>query len=137
MGDRGRKSAPDLAVILGTICSKRPDPPEELNKEQAKEWKELVLALPQDWFGRETHGLLGQYCRHVITARHVGKLIASLKKDGQEGFSIKEYDKLLQMRERESRAIMALSRSMRLSQQSTYSAMKGKGKSRGKPAWEY
>ncbi len=42
---------------------------------QIAEWLALVSALPADWFPRETHGLLTDYCRHVVRSRRVALLI--------------------------------------------------------------
>jgi hypothetical protein len=70
MGIRGPKSAeaqltPSVAELRGDA---RPEPPEDLTEEQAVEWRAVVDRLPTDWFSRETHGLLSQYVRHVVTA---------------------------------------------------------------------
>jgi hypothetical protein len=41
----------------------------DLTEDQAAEWRAVVDRLPNDWFPRETHGMLAQFCRHVCTAR--------------------------------------------------------------------
>ena len=107
-----------------------------MNKEEAAEWTRIVDALPEDWFGEETHGIFVQYCRHVETANFVAGLVNAMMEKDRKDFRIKDYDRLLKIQERESRIITALGRSMRFTQQSTYSAMKGKGTKRGKPPWE-
>ena len=76
---RGRKSAGalTLTVVTGDVeVVRRPEPPTELTREQAAEWRAVVDRLPADWFARETHGLLVQYCRHVVAARRVAELVA-------------------------------------------------------------
>ena len=135
MEGRGRKSAASLAVISssGIEAIERPRPPAELNEEQAFEWVAVVNRLPADWFGRETQGLLAQYCRHVVAARRVAALIAAAEADSE--CCIKDYDRLLKMQEREGRAISSLATKMRISQQSTYDKSKRKGVSGRKP-WE-
>jgi hypothetical protein len=132
---RGRKSAASLAVISssGIETIERPRPPSELNDEQSFEWNAVVNRLPADWFGRETQGLLAQYCRHVVAARRVASLIASAEADPE--CSIKDYDRLLKMQEREGRAISSLATKMRLSQQTTYDKSRKKPTSARKP-WE-
>jgi len=120
MAQRGRKSAASLEVISssGITTVRRPDPVSELSDEQAEVWRSVVNRLPADWFPAETHPLLAQYCRHVISARHVAELIAKLERqDGK--LDIDEYDRLLKMQEREGRAISSLATRMRISQQST------------------
>src|SRR5690606_31228401 len=109
MEGRGRKSAASLEVVQhsGITAVVRPEPPHELTDEQAHEWRAVVNRLPAEWFPRETHGSLAQYCRHVVTAGRVAQLIGAM--EAQEDFAVDEYDKLLKMQDRESRAIAALS----------------------------
>ncbi len=135
MEGRGRKSAASLAVISssGIETIERPKPPSELSDEQAFEWAAVVNRLPADWFGRETQGLLAQYCRHVVAARRVASLIEAAEADSE--CSIKDYDRLLKMQEREGRAISSLATKMRLSQQTTYDKSKKKPPTARKP-WE-
>lgn len=136
MGDRGRKSAAALEASLPaqveTIA--RPDAPYDLTDEQATEWWAVVNRLPADWFPRETHGMLAQYCRHVVAARRVAQLIAD--REAQKGpLDVEEYDRLLKMQEREGRAISSLATRMRISQQATYDKSRKKPTSARKP-WE-
>lgn len=135
METRGRKSAAELSVISGDgiVTVRRPEPPADLTEDQAREWHEVVNRLPADWFPRETHGMLAQYCRHLINARRVAALI---EKGVAEGCDIDTYDRLLKMQEREGRAISSLATRMRISQQSTMSEKKRKpGLTLPKP-WE-
>lgn len=135
MGTRGRQSAASLAVMptSPTELVRRPVPPEELSEEQSEEWISVVDRMPADWFPRETHGLLAQYCRHVIAARRVAQLIDQA--EAADDFSVKDYDRLLKMQEREGRALSSLATRMRLSQQTTYDAKKKKPEQTRKP-WE-
>lgn len=135
MEGRGRKSTASLSVISsGSLQSiQRPGPPADLGKEQAAEWIAIINRLPADWFGRETEGLLAQYCRHLVAARRVADLIAAAESD--EECNIKDYDRLLKMQEREGRAISSLATKMRISQQSTYDKSKKKPDQSRKP-WQ-
>ena len=136
MGQRGRRSGAELSVVQpeSAITSKRrPEPPDELTKEQSAEWIEVVNNLPADWFPTETRALLVQYCRHVVAARFVASLIDRCV--AQEPVVVEDYGELLKMQEREGRAISALATRMRMTQQSTYSAKKSKKVFRKKP-WE-
>lgn len=138
MATRGRKSAASLSVITpgGLEAIRRPDPPTELTVEQAHEWRSITNRMPADWFPRETHGMLAQYCRHLVAARRIAQLI-----DAEEvgDFDLDRYDQLLKMQEREGRALSSLATRMRLTQQSTYSDKKGKGPVGGgvKKPWEF
>ena len=155
MGARGRQSGADLAVVssgeLSTMVG-RPEPMPELTQEQAEEWRSVVNRLPADWFPRETWAMLAQYCRHVVSANRIAQMIrtievgpqyagdnvVSLKGDDEddEGFCLKDYDKLLAMQEREGRAMSSLATRMRLTQQATYHPEKNKGKGGMKKPWE-
>lgn len=135
MDGRGRKSAAALAVISGDgiVTVRRPEPLSGLSDEQADEWRTIVNRLPADWFPAETHGLLAQYCRHLVLSKRLAQLIDAAEK--AEEFDLNEYDKLLQMHEREGRALSSLATRMRLTQQSTYSKDRGKPKAALKP-WQ-
>ena len=149
MGTRGPKSAASLSVISssGIETVRRPEALPELTDEQAEEWHAVVNRLPADWFPRETHGMLAQYCRHVASARRVAHMIEAL--DGElagevaEGRSAaavvfgaaKTMDRLLKMQEREGRAISSLATRMRISQQATYDPKRKKPIEPKKP-WE-
>lgn len=135
MGARGKTSAAAYDVPAVRIeAIERPDAPYDLTDAQAEVWRSVVDRLPADWFPRETWPLLSQYCRHVVSAEHVAKLIHDLEaKEG--GFDINEYDQLLKMQEREGRALSSLATRMRLTQQATYDKSKTKPKE-AKKLWE-
>ena len=137
MGTRGRRSADDKLALLmpDAAILQRPEPPYELTDEQADEWRAIVSRMPADWFPRETHNLLAQYCRHVVAARRVAQLIAQVEK--KKKLDVVEYDQLLKMQEREGRALSSLATRMRLTQQLAISNYKKPGKGRTvTPPWE-
>jgi len=136
MGQRGRKSAASLVVSPGSAVApvERPDAPDELTEEQSRIWYAVTGSLPADWFGRETHEVLAQYCRHTIAARRVAQLIRSF--EGSEALDVVEYDRLLKMQEREGRALSSLATRLRLTPQATYDAKKSKGKGAVRKPWE-
>lgn len=135
MGTRGPRSSASLSVISssGIEAVERPRAPKELTDEQSFEWTAIVNRMPADWFPRETHGMLAQYCRHVISARRVAQLLADC--ETSEDFDVENYDRLLKMQEREGRALSSLATRMRLSQQTTYDKSKKKPGQTRKP-WE-
>lgn len=112
----------------------RPDAPYDLTDEQSEEWWAVVNRLPAEWFTRETHSLLAQYCRHVVTARRVAQLIASVEQEAE--LDIARYDQLLKMQEREGRAISSLATRMRMTQQATMTKRADKGAAGMKKPWE-
>ena len=139
MASRGRKSAAALSVVP-TLPNQRPEPPAELTKEQAEEWRAVVGRMPAGWFTRETHGLLVQYCRHVVKARLIARAL-----DGYDPAvlatpeGVEAFDKLAKMADREGRALANLATRMRLTQQSHYRAEKsvGKASAADEKPWEF
>jgi hypothetical protein len=118
MPKRGRKSMADLAITptsLGPVM--RPDAPYDVTTEEAEEWWAITNRMPAEWFPRETHALLTNFCRHVVTARRISQLISVT--ETAEHLDIEMYDRLLRMRERESRAASSLATRLRMTQQST------------------
>jgi len=131
---RGRKSAASLEVSPAKIETiERPDAPYDLTDEQTEEWWAVVNRMPADWFPRETHGVLSQYCRHVVTARRVAQLVATC--ESEPDLDLNQYDQLLKMQEREGRALSSLATRLRITQQATVSA-KIKKPSGMKRPWE-
>lgn len=132
MSARGRESIAAVSLLPHVTSLARPKAPAELTPEQAEEWNAVVDRLPAEWFSRETHGLLAQYCRHVVAARRVAQLVDAMDQ-GTEDFDLNQYDQLLKMQEREGRALSSLATRMRLSQHSTYAKTKTKGATAKRP----
>ena len=135
MKQRGRKSTASMEVApyAGVGALERPDAPYDLTDEQTDIWRGVTAVMPADYFTREQHDMLTQYCRHVVACRRIAQLVAQAEKS--EDFDLKAYDDLLRMQDRESRAIVALARSMRLTKQSTVNATKTIKREVRKP-WE-
>jgi hypothetical protein len=108
-----RKSAAALSVVP-LAGEQRPEPPAELTKEQAAEWRAVVGRLPPDWFPRETHALLVAYCQHIVRGRIVAKLLDACRPE-ETSQELRRFDKLAMMADREGRAISSLATRMRLS----------------------
>lgn len=112
MAQRGRKSADahEVSAQLATLRMPqpvhRPDAPYDLNDEQSALWQQIVEDLPADHFTGRLQPMLADYCRHTVEASQIAHLIERMKSSGE--FDIDEYDKLLRMRERETRAAMGL-----------------------------
>jgi hypothetical protein len=61
---------------------------------------------------------LDAFCRHVVSADRLTSLVEAFNDDWvRETGGLQRLDKLLAMRERESRAVVMCARSMRLTQQ--------------------
>ncbi len=111
----------------------RPEPPRDITAEQASEWRAIVRRMPADWFPRETHGLLADFCRHVLRSRKIATLIDRIER--ARTVDVDEYDKLAKMADRESRTIASLATKMRISQHASYDRKKAKGAAAARP-WE-
>jgi hypothetical protein len=71
--------------------------------------------MPADYFGREHYSTLVQLCRHIVAARHIAKLLTTET-------DMRIYLKLLAAQAAESKAIIALSRTMRMTHQANVRA---------------
>jgi len=134
MGDRGRKSSAELAVVRtgDIVTDERIAPLPELTQEQRGVWVTVVNSLPASWFTPETSYLLSSYCRHVVCQRRIASLIDGV----DENTSVDEYNKLLLMQERETKAITGLARSMGFTQSATHDPRKKKLlKDKGAEPW--
>lgn len=133
MSVRGRASAADEQTQVVEV-RERPVAPEDLNPVAVNEWNRVINSVSADWF--EDHHLttLAAYCGHVSDLSEINALLEMWK--GAEGRDVQEYDRLLKMRERETRAINAHLRSMRLTHQATYSAMKKPPSQPGEKLWQ-
>ena len=134
MGARGTKSAAELSVISseGIVSVTRPEPPAELTDEQATEWRAIVNSNAADRFPREMQPVLGAYCRHVVTLRHIAQLVS--KAELADPFDEKLYDKRLAMQERESRCIASLAVRLGIAKTTAY---EGKKPRQVRNPWEF
>ena len=79
--------------------------------------------MARDWFGRETHPLLADYCRHIVRLRELARVIDEFRMEWVKAKGgAEKLDQLLRMAERETRCVTALARALRLTNQSRYDA---------------
>ncbi len=136
MGTRGKASAASLSITTTgpvTIMERQPAP-HDLTDEEVEVWAAVVGSEPADWFTPSTVPLLRQYCRHVVHARRIAELIERATSDPE--LAVKDYDRLLKMQDRESRAIASLATKMRVAQQSTTNHRGNKRPSASRKPWE-
>ena len=117
MKSRGRKSSAELAVVPVALAVRRPPPPGDLTERQAQVWRDTVATMPAGWFNRSHTPLLVSYCRHVCRAADLEKVLRETMAPGSDA-TVDDADRLLKMAERETRAITACARSLRLTIQS-------------------
>ncbi len=119
----GRKSAAEQAVQISALSVQRPKPPEELSPEEKATWKAVTATKPADWWRPDTFPLLISYVKHVENARRIDRTLKLfreqqlLSEDADLSDWLNCQEKLLKARDRESRAMVNLARSMRISQQ--------------------
>lgn len=129
MAKRGRPSAASQAVTVidhegGAVALvERPEPPVHLTPEEEDEWRAVVGSLPADWFPRETHALLEQYCRHAVNARRQGQMMDTAM--ARDEIDVAEIKEIAGLQSKTTASMKALAASMRLSQQSTYTDKAG------------
>jgi hypothetical protein len=115
---RGRKSTGELTVLVGGGFRTPPAPPSELTDAQAMVWREVVSTLPGDYIGRGAHAVLVAHCRHVCRGR---LLELQLRRFEVEWMNVEDglerFDRMLAMADRETKAITATARALRLSPQ--------------------
>lgn len=122
MAARGRKSAASLSVIHGSL-DQRPVAPAELTTAEAEVWDRTVTHEAADVFGTAAlQQMLKDYCRHVVAAERLGKVIEGhmAQPGSEDGISLRELDCLLKMRDRETKAIADKATKLRLTNQSRY-----------------
>lgn len=93
-------------------------PPPELSEFEAHVWTAVVNTKPADWFQADTLPLLLSYCKHVSQSYAIDAEVAAFEPGWlRTDDGLRRYKVLTDMRDRESRALVNLARSMRLSQQ--------------------
>jgi len=121
MRTRGRRSAAEMAVVDGGFA-KRPEPPSILTFRQVEIWNEVVSSEPAEFFNTgATRGLLAEYCIHREETEKITRVInrytsASLTSHSET----QDYHNFLRMRDLETKLVVSLARSLRLTNQSRY-----------------
>jgi hypothetical protein len=121
MATRGRKSAAALTVVAGSIDS-RPEAPADLTEFQRDVWSRTVAGEPLNQFkSAALQQLLREYVRHCEAADILAGQIEATKPEWlTDDDGLKRYDRLLSMRDRETKAIADKATKLRLTNQSRY-----------------
>lgn len=126
MGQRGKKSTESVVAQaqLVSIDSRLP-PPRHLSTAQQEAWSDIINAMPSAWFTKKDVPLLMQLMQHLTNASNIQDALANFPVDKlTDPEYLKTYDRLTNGHERETRAITALYRTFRITQQSEYRAEK-------------
>ena len=130
-----RKSAAALAIV-----SNAPTPesgvPDGLSDAEAALWAQIVESKPAGWFDAGSAAVLKEYVRAVVACDRLQVLFAAAP-DEVDGVNL--LDRLLAMRDRESRRVANLATKLRLTQQSRYTpqaAATANKRASGKRPWQ-
>jgi hypothetical protein len=121
MAERGRRSSASLSIVAGSIDG-RPQSPSDLNKTQADVWSRTVAHESAETFKTAAlQQLLKEYCRHVVSAKKLAAMIEATEALSQlSPDDLVDYDRLLKMRDRETKAIADKATKLRLTNQARY-----------------
>jgi len=121
MATRGRKSAASLSVVVGSIDG-RPSAPDDLTAFQRDVWERTVANEAADVFRTAAlQQLLKEYCRHVASAAKLAAMIEAMEALPQMSpEDLGDYDKLLKLRDRETKALADKATKLRLTNQARY-----------------
>jgi hypothetical protein len=140
MGARGRKPGAAANVVPIQQVGDPLAPPCSLSKAEAAEWRAIVASVPADWFQREHQAVLEAYCVHSCRFRTLRAVLNQMDDAGLKPEDAKTYDQLSKSAERESRAMIAAARTLRLTHQSQYDAQKAHRNSKrptGIAPWQF
>ena len=131
MQQRGRQNQFAAQVVSLRPLTPRPEPPEELNEEQAQIWRSLIASMPGDWFRAECESLIVALCRHVSYSRAIGARLNALNLRSVEDMS--RFAELAKLHKNETQAIASLATKLRLTPQSRYNALNANTAARNAP----
>lgn len=137
MQHRGRKSAAELSVVQAPSAFGRPPAPDDLTAAQKDLWLRIVASKIPGWFDAPTLPLLRAYCVNVTELERIQKALIAV--DLTEEDSGIQYNNISRVADRLALRAQTLATSMRLTQQSRYSARKNGDEEAGdKPRpWEF
>lgn len=119
MAKRGRKSGASLGVVVTSLPQRMPPPP-NLTEAQARVWRSVVGSKAVGYFDAATGPLLEAYCGTVASADVISGVVDRFDmSELSEPDSLRQFSRLLVIRDRLTRQMLALARSLRLTVQST------------------
>ena len=117
---RGRKSINALSVVPVIPGQGRPEPPQALDKAEKAVWRDIVGAMPPNWFGSECQPVLRRLCAQVVISEAIEEQLRRLRADGL-GDS-ERAARLAEAHRDAAKAVNQLSQSLRLTPKSRWSA---------------
>ena len=116
-----RTSSPALSVVTTLKPAKHPPPPRELSARQRELWTLISKSKSPDWWDAGSTPVLRALVAHIETFEVFERQFSDLGDLSDRG-AVERLDKLSRLRDRESKAVAALSAKLRLTQQSRYTA---------------
>ena len=121
MAKPGRPSSNDLSLVVDISRAPPPPPPPELSPTQATVWRDIFGSIPNGYIPRASFSVAISLVRHIERERTLAAMVETFRPEwAQTEEGLARLDKLLQMGERESRAVAARARSLRLTPQSVH-----------------
>ena len=116
-----RKSS-EAQNTIAPAKDRRPRPPSDLNPSQAQVWINIVSNEPSDYFTTAaTQSLLKEMVRHITSSHFLAQQIEAIEESGiLNPDHFKDYQKLLSLRDKETRAIADKATKLRVTNQSRY-----------------
>ena len=117
---RGRKSIEALSVVPLIPGRGRPEPPRALDRAEKAVWREIVGAMPPNWFGLECQPVLRRLCAQIVISEGLEEQLRKVRADGcADG---ERATRLAQAHRDTAKAVNQLSQSLRLTPKSRWSA---------------
>ena len=119
MQQRGRKGSKGAAALH---VVEKPEPPAELNEDQAREWRAIIDSMRGGWFPRETHIMLVQLCRVKDRLDHIARNLDRWQDEGKTATAAYRAERAAEDELTKTAAVLMTR--MRITQQSTMSPTK-------------
>ena len=117
---RGRKSTNALSVVPVIPGQGRPEAPSALDEGEKVIWREIVGAMPPNWFGLECQPVLRRLCAQVVISEGLEEQLRKVRADGSA--DSERAARLADAHRDAARAVNQLSQSLRLTPKSRWSA---------------
>jgi hypothetical protein len=132
MNQRGQKSAAKLSVVRTDRVDTRPPPPSDLPSWQRDLWQRVARSEhPSVFATASSQEQLRLYVKHAEAAHILAQMIEVVQQgDLTDLAALGHYDRLLRMRDRETKGLSNLARALRLCNQSRYSEVTAANKAK-------
>jgi len=117
---RGRKSIDALSVVPLIPGRGRPEPPQALDGAEKDVWREIVGAMPANWFGLECQPVLRRLCAQIVISEGLETELRKMRANGSS--DSERAARLAQAHREAAKVVNQLSQSLRLTPKSRWSA---------------